>query len=60
MSFYRSDSFTGAEGHLAAVEAFKAELKRAGVTASYGHPTIFPVRDNLVMLMLNHEYGIKP
>lgn len=60
MSFYRSDSFTGEGGHLTAVEAFKAELKRVGVTASYGHPTIFPVREDLVMLMLNHEYGIKP
>jgi hypothetical protein len=60
MSFYRSDSFTGEGGHLTAVEAFKTELKRAGVTASYGHPTIFPVREDLVMLMLNHEYGIKP
>lgn len=60
MSFYRSDAFRGEGGHLTAVEAFKAELKRAGVTASYGHPTIFPVRENLVMLMLNHEYGIKP
>ena len=35
-------------------------LHRFGVEASYGHPTIFPVRDDLVMLMLNHEYGIKP
>jgi hypothetical protein len=59
-SFNGTDSFTGPGGHLTCVEAFKAELKRAGVEASYGHPTIFPVRDNLVMLMLNHEYGIKP
>lgn len=59
-SFNGTDSFTGPGGHLTCVEAFKAELKRAGVEASYGHPTVFPVRDNLVMLMLNHEYGIKP
>jgi len=59
-SFNGTDNFTGPGGHLTCVEAFKAELKRAGVEASYGHPTIFPVRDNLVMLMLNHEYGIKP
>lgn len=59
MSFNGTDAFTGKGGHLECVEAFKRELKRAGVTASYGHPTIFPVRDNLVMLMLNHEYGIK-
>lgn len=59
-SFNGTDSFTGPGGHLTCVEAFKAELKRAGVETSYGHPTIFPVRDNLVMLMLNHEYGIRP
>jgi hypothetical protein len=59
-SFNGTDAFDGPGGHLTCVEAFKAELKRAGIVASYGHPTIFPVRDDLVMLMLNHEYGIKP
>jgi hypothetical protein len=58
MSFNGTDEFNGPGGHLTCVEAFKAELKRAGVETSYGHPTIFPVRDDLVMLMLNHEYGI--
>ncbi len=60
ISFNGTDEFKGPGGHLTCVEGFKAELKRAGVEASYGHPTIFPVRDDLVMLMLNHEYGIKP
>jgi len=60
MSFNGTDNFKGPGGHLTCVEAFKGELKRAGIETSYGHPTIFPVRDNLVMLMLNHEYGIKP
>ncbi|MDA3926881.1 MAG: FAD-dependent oxidoreductase [Kiritimatiellae bacterium] len=60
MSFYSTDNFRGPGGHLTCVEAFKSELKRAGVETSYGHPTIFPVRDDLVMLMINHEYGIKP
>lgn len=59
-SFYGTDAFDGPGGHLTCVEAFKRELKRAGIEPSYGHPTIFPVRDDLVMLMLNHEYGIKP
>jgi hypothetical protein len=59
-SFNGTDAFNGPGGHLTCVEAFKAELKRAGIETSYGHPTIFPVRDDLVMLMLNHEYGIKP
>lgn len=60
ISFNGTDEFNGPGGHLTCVEAFKGELKRAGIEASYGHPTIFPVRDDLVMLMLNHEYGIKP
>lgn len=59
-SFNGTDAFDGPGGHLTCVEAFKRELKRAGIEPSYGHPTIFPVRDDLVMLMLNHEYGIKP
>ena len=54
MSFYQNDS-----RHLEAVEAFKGELKRAGIETSYGHPTLFHVRDDLVMLMINHEYNIK-
>jgi len=54
MSFYNDDN-----RHIEAVEVFKGELKRAGMETSYGHPTIFHVRDNLVMLMLNHEYGIR-
>lgn len=57
-SFNGTDAFEGPGGHLTCVEAFKKELKRAGVETSYGHPTIFPVRDDLVMLMLNHEYGV--
>ncbi len=55
MSFYADDS-----RHLEAVEEFKGELKRAGIETSYGHPTLFHVRDDLVMIMINHEYGIKP
>jgi hypothetical protein len=60
ISFNGTDEFTGPGGHLTCVETFKRELKRAGIETSYGHPTIFHVRDDLVMLMLNHEYGIKP
>ncbi len=60
MSFNGTDEFQGPNGHLACMEAFKAEIRRAGIEPSYGHPTLFPVREDLVMLMLNHEYGIKP
>ncbi len=46
--------------HIEAVEAFKRELKRAGVETSYGHPTLFHIRDNLLDVMINHEYGVRP
>ena len=39
---------------------FLKEIRRAGFDPSYGMPTMFPVRDNLVAVMINHEYGIKP
>ncbi len=55
LSFYQDDN-----RHLPAVEAFQRELQRAGVTTSYGHPTLFHVRDNLVLVMINHEYGVRP
>jgi glycine/D-amino acid oxidase-like deaminating enzyme len=55
VSFYQNDS-----RHLPAVEAFQREIARAGYEASYGHPTLFHIRDNLVLVMINHEYGVKP
>lgn len=45
--------------HHQATTAFKKEIERAGFTPSYGMPTLFQVKDNLVMVMINHEYGIK-
>ena len=39
-------------------ERLHAALKAAGVTPSYGKATLFPIKDNLVLLMANHEYGI--
>lgn len=54
MSFYQDKT-----NHHAASAQLLKELKRAGVKPSYGRPTIFHVHDDLVMLMLNHEYGIK-
>jgi len=35
-----------------------AELRRAGSDPSYQAPTFFPVRGNLILAMLNHEYGV--
>lgn len=43
-----------------AKDAFKAEIQRAGHFPSYSKPTLWQVRDNLLLVMMNHEYGIKP
>ena len=43
-----------------AKDAFLAEIKRAGFFPSYSKPTLWQVRDNLMLVMMNHEYGIKP
>lgn len=43
-----------------AVEALRAEFARAGFECSYGKPTIFQMRDSLLTLMINHEYGVAP
>jgi hypothetical protein len=50
--------WAGSERHLPAVAAFDAELRRAGLETSYGHPTLFQVRDNVLALMINHAYGV--
>lgn len=64
MSFYPAERQEGVAGdfkqHLEAVENVKREIKRAGLEPSYGHPTLFHVRDSLVMVMINHEYNVKP
>jgi len=56
ISFYKNNDAR----HIESVEAFKRELKRAGVETSYGHPTLFHIRDNLLDVMINHEYGARP
>jgi len=39
--------------------ALAAEMKRAGVTPSYGIPTMYLVHPHLAVLMSNHEYGVR-
>jgi hypothetical protein len=43
-----------------AKDAFKAEIQRTGHFPSYSKPTLWQVRDDLLLVMMNHEYGIKP
>lgn len=56
ISFYQGDL----KWHVEATENFKKEIQRAGIDPSYGMPTIFHVRENVVLLMMNHEYGVRP
>ncbi len=58
LSFYNREQANMQE-HEKASRAFKEELARAGIKPSYGNPTLFPVKDNLVMMMVNHEYNIR-
>ncbi len=41
-----------------AKDAFKTEIGRAGFFPSYSKPTLWQVRDNLLLVMMNHEYGV--
>ena len=41
-------------------KAFLAEIQRAGHFPSYSSPTLWQVRDNLLLVMMNHEFSVKP
>jgi hypothetical protein len=41
-----------------AKDAFLSEIKRTGHFPSYSKPTLWQVRDNLLLVMMNHEYGV--
>jgi hypothetical protein len=36
-----------------------AEIQRAGVQPSYLNPGLYPIYDDLFMLMANHQYGVR-
>ncbi len=40
--------------------AIRREIQKTGHYPSYGSPTLWHVRDNLLFAMFNHEYGVKP
>lgn len=56
VSFYGGDL----KWHVEATKNFKEDIHRAGVDPSYGMPTLFHLRDNVVLIMANHEYGVRP
>jgi hypothetical protein len=43
-----------------AKDAFCREIQRAGLFPSYSRPTLWQVRDNLLLVMMNQEFGVKP
>ncbi|CAN5759306.1 FAD-dependent oxidoreductase [soil metagenome] len=51
---FRHDSFLGP------TRRFLREIQAAGPDPSYHASTLFHVRDNLLALMINHEYGVSP
>jgi hypothetical protein len=48
----------GGDGRHVGPNKFRAVLAAAGAKPSYGTASLFPIKDNLVLLMANHEYGI--
>jgi hypothetical protein len=43
-----------------AKKAFLKEIQRAGLFPSYAAPTLWEVRDNLLLVMMNHEFNVRP
>ncbi|NLF19081.1 MAG: FAD-dependent oxidoreductase [Lentisphaerae bacterium] len=47
------------EAWAAPKDRLREAMERGGHSPSYGKPSLFPVRDDLFLLMANHEYGVK-
>ena len=41
-------------------DKFLGEIKRAGFFPSYSKPTLWQVRDNLLLVMMNQQFAVKP
>lgn len=55
-AFIHGSDPTKADG--VAKDTLKAEIERTGHFPSYSKPTLFQVRDNLLLVMMNHQYGV--
>lgn len=44
----------------ASKKAFLKEIQRAGFFPSYSGSTLWQIRDNLLLVMMNQEFGVKP
>lgn len=58
--FVRMDQLKPGEDEGAKKDRIREEIAKTGHFPSYSKPTLWQVRDNLVLAMFNHEYGIKP
>lgn len=50
--------YGGSTEHRERSNAFKAYLADLGIDPSYAVPTLFQVRENLLAIMVNHQYGV--
>jgi len=48
------------KGDIDAKHRLRAEIEKTGHFPSYSKPTLWQIRDNLLLVMMNHEYGVKP
>lgn len=58
ISFWQGPGPTVKDQRLRAWQGFLSEIRKAGLEPSYGRPTLFQVRDRLLAIMINHEYGV--
>ncbi|MDF2723883.1 MAG: FAD-dependent oxidoreductase, partial [Paenibacillus sp.] len=56
ISFWQGRSIPGQR--IRAWQGFLEEIRRAGIEPSYARPTLFQIRDKLLGIMVNHEYGV--
>ena len=54
-SYYRDKD---ADGWAPPKERLRAAMERGGHSPSYAHPSLFPVREDLFIMMANHEYQV--
>ncbi len=58
LAAFRHGAGSNAKGLNEAKQALLAEIRRAGQEPSYGKPLLMPIRDNLMLMAVNHEYGV--
>ncbi len=54
--FMHGSDPSGADGR--AKDRLREEIERTGHYPSYSRPTLFQIRDDLLLVMMNHQYGV--